>query len=275
MSRLIVSGCSFTFYLQPTWPMFLSKKFDSTYCFGAGGAGNDYIFNSIIDADSMLKFNQDDTIIIEWSGDHRLDHFIEDGDTIRWVTQGDLSHRPVNEFAMLNSYFPERGLLKKTVNYMLAVYRYLKEKKVNFIFTSLYNLKDLEYEDLLEEMYQDCFVMPQGMHQYFMKNFVETNLNKKGWGHPDFTVHYEFAKEFANKLKIELDPESNLSNFLDLIGTEEDYHKLIHQCNSHPLYRIAIAKVHSSLPNPIPYINELTPNSWKLYQKILHDVLDK
>lgn len=275
MSRLIVSGCSFTFHLQPTWPMFLSKKFDETYCFGIGGAGNDYIFNSIIDADSMLKFNQDDTIIIEWSGDHRLDHFIEDGDSIRWVTQGDLSHRPVDEFAMLNSYFPEKGLKKKTINYMLAVYRYLKEKKVNFIFTSLYDLRTDEYSDLLKEMYEDCFILPSGMTEYFLKKFVHTGLSKPGWGHPDFTVHHEFAKEFANKLKIKLDPEPNLSNLLDLVGTEKNYHTYADHIVAHPLYDRVLHRFYSSLPDPCSHRYKLTPNSWEVYQTILQDVLGK
>lgn len=276
MSRLIVSGCSFTWYLQPTWPMFLSKKFDRTYSFGTGGAGNDYIFNSIIDADSILKFNQDDTIIIEWSGDHRLDHFFTEGMSTRWVTQGDLVHRPVDEFTVLDSYFPEKGLKKKTVNYMLAIYRYLKEKKVNFIFTSLYDLRtDDEYSDLLKEMYEDCFVFPGGMTEYYLEKFVQTGLHSPGWGHPDFKVHYEFAKEFANKLKIELDPEPNLSNLLDLVGTEENYHRYIKQIDSHPLYSTAIPRVHSSLPDPNSNRSKLTPNSWELYQKILHDVIGK
>lgn len=275
MSRLIVSGCSYTFHLPPTWPMFLAKKFDETYTFAFPGAGNEYIFNSIIDADSNLKFNENDTIIIEWSGPYRLDHFSEDEAGVRWITKGDLAHRPIDEFTMLNSYFPERGLLKKTVNYMLAVYRYLKEKKVNFIFTSLYNLKNSEYDDLLEEMYQDCFVMPQGMHQYFMKNFVETNLNKKGWGHPDFLVHYAFAQEFANKLNIDLDPEPKLQHFLDLVGTEENYSSNIKDIGTHPLYRYAITGSQTANPEPHPYKNKLSHQSWPLYQKILQDVLSR
>jgi hypothetical protein len=275
MSRLIVSGCSYTFYLQPTWPMFLSKKFDETYSFGCGGAGNDYIFNSIIDADSILKFNQDDTVIIEWSGDNRLDHFIKDGESVRWVTQGDLAHRPIDEFTMLNSYFPEDGLKRKTVNYMVAVYRYLKEKKVNFIFTSLYDLRSKKYSYLLDEMYEDCFVLPGGMTEYYLENFVRTGKHTQEWGHPDFMAHYEFAKEFANKLKIELDPEPNLSSLLDLVGSEEDYHKFIHRVDSHPLYRFAIQEVHSPLSDPNSFRNKLTPHSWTLYQKILQDVLGK
>ena len=94
MSRLIVSGCSFTNFWYPTWAWFLSSAYDETYNYGQSGAGNEYIYHSIVDADTDLQLNKDDTVVIAWSGYYRFDRFIEFKTRTGWATNGDWSYDP-------------------------------------------------------------------------------------------------------------------------------------------------------------------------------------
>lgn len=73
--RLFTFGCSFTQYIWPTWADILGKNFQYYENWGLSGAGNLYIFNSIIEANKRHTFNNDDSIIIMWSGITRNDYY--------------------------------------------------------------------------------------------------------------------------------------------------------------------------------------------------------
>lgn len=221
MKRLIVTGCSFTNYLPPTWPWFLSEKFEETYNFGKPGAGNEYIFNSLVDADSMLKFNSEDVIIVMWSGFFRIDRSRLDINE-NWHSSGDISHWPKEDYLYFSHYFSDDLLVKKSVNYILAAYRYLKEKKINFMFSSFASLKDNnKFVSLLDEIYDKHFVIEN------VSNFVSTNrtyneVNCK-WGHPIAIEHYEIAKIFANRLDLKLDTTFDFDRYMRIIGSEMNF----------------------------------------------------
>ena len=48
MKRLFTFGCSVTEFIWPTWADILGREFDYYENWGRVGAGNLYIFNSII-----------------------------------------------------------------------------------------------------------------------------------------------------------------------------------------------------------------------------------
>jgi hypothetical protein len=90
MSRLIVSGCSFTNFWYPTWAWFLSSAYDETYNYGNSGAGNEYILNAIVQAnqiDSHAYF------LVQWAQADRFDKLLED---ISW--DGIIDTDPVYHF---------------------------------------------------------------------------------------------------------------------------------------------------------------------------------
>ena len=83
-TRLFTFGCSFTQYMWPTWADILSKNFNFYENWALAGAGNLYIFNSIIEAHKRHQFKNDDTIIIMWSGLTRIDYYKNNS----WQPQG-------------------------------------------------------------------------------------------------------------------------------------------------------------------------------------------
>lgn len=83
-TRLFTFGCSFTQYIWPTYADILGKNFDFFENWALAGAGNLYIFNSIIEANRRNQFNKEDTIIVMWSGLTRVDFYKKNS----WQPQG-------------------------------------------------------------------------------------------------------------------------------------------------------------------------------------------
>lgn len=224
MKRLITTGCSFTNYLPPTWPWFLSEKFNETYNLGKPGAGNEYIFNSLIDADTLLRFGEHDTIIVMWTGFFRIDR---SGTNENWKSTGDITSWPIQDYEYFSKYFSENFLTKRSINFILATYRYLKSKSLNFYFSSMQSLKDgNNFYHLLNEIFDENFIIDN------IANVITENRNPlitQTWGHPTPLEHYEIAKKFSKKIGITLDTTFDFENFMISLKSENDYHKLLNQ----------------------------------------------
>ena len=223
MSRLIVSGCSFTNYFHPTWAWFLSSAYTETYNYGQSGAGNEYIYHSIVDADTDLQLNKDDTVVIAWSGYYRFDRFIEFKTRTGWVTDGDWSYDP--NFKTLEQFVNDEGWIRKSVNYITATARYLKSKNIKYVFTSLYDLNikfgnkvhaDPYVVKLLADIKNDNFVYPEGLLAVFLKHREQNKTGTVG-GHPNLSEHQLFASGIAAKLGVTIDIHTDLQQYDNLI----------------------------------------------------------
>jgi hypothetical protein len=73
--RLFTFGCSMTKYNWPTWADILGQQWEYYENWGEPGAGNNYIFNSVIECDTRNKFSSQDTVLIMWSGVARIDYY--------------------------------------------------------------------------------------------------------------------------------------------------------------------------------------------------------
>jgi len=73
--RLYTFGCSMTQYKYPTWADILGQKFKHYENWAQPGAGNNYIFNSIIECLQRNDITEKDTLIIMWSGIARIDSY--------------------------------------------------------------------------------------------------------------------------------------------------------------------------------------------------------
>ena len=65
MSKMFAFGCSFTAYGWPTWADILGSEYGYYENWGHSGAGNQYIFNSLIEASTHIS--KDDHVYIMWS----------------------------------------------------------------------------------------------------------------------------------------------------------------------------------------------------------------
>jgi hypothetical protein len=120
MKRLFAFGCSCTNWIWPTWADIYATQFDFFENWGLPSAGNLYIFNSIIEANKRHNFNNDDTVVVMWSGMLRFDSYFHE----RW-----------------NLYDKEHGSIRGSeiinVGYMSAIHELFESKKVNYTFLSM------------------------------------------------------------------------------------------------------------------------------------------
>ena len=90
--RLFTFGCSFTNYMWPTWANIVASELAIPFWnYGEGGAGKQYIFNMIMQADALHKFTEDDAIMICWSSVTREDRCING----EWQLYGNIFNNPV------------------------------------------------------------------------------------------------------------------------------------------------------------------------------------
>ena len=75
-TRFFSFGCSFTNYHWPTWADILGREYDEFENWGSAGAGNHFIFYSLIEAIERKKINANDTIGIMWTSTHREDRWL-------------------------------------------------------------------------------------------------------------------------------------------------------------------------------------------------------
>ena len=122
--RLFTFGCSMTKYHYPTWADILGKNWEYFENWGRGGAGNQFIFNSIIECDQHNRFNESDTVLILWSALSRYDYY-QFG---QWLHESSVFP---DKFEKMKYNCPD-GQEMFTYAWACAVHQYLKSKNVKF-----------------------------------------------------------------------------------------------------------------------------------------------
>ena len=149
MSRLFTFGCSFTNYRWSTWADCLAPEFDYFENWGQSGAGNEFIFNSVMEADQRHKFGPNDTVIVCWTTATREDRYV-DG---RWHTLGNMFTCPIYNKEYLATHIDERGLMIRTMAYIKATKTLLESKPCHWKFLAMADLDDLNiYQDVVESI---------------------------------------------------------------------------------------------------------------------------
>jgi len=172
-------GCSFTNYRWSTWADVLAPEFDSFENWGQSGAGNEFIFNSVMEADQRQNFGPQDTVIVCWTTATREDRYI-DG---RWHTLGNMFSCPIYNKDYLATHIDEQGLLIKTLAYIKAVKTLLESRQVPWRFLSMDRLDSLNiYQDVV-----DC-ILPSYRTVMFQKGWPDRN----GDPHPSPEEHLAY-----------------------------------------------------------------------------------
>ena len=182
MKRLFTFGCSYTNYRWPTWVDCLSPEFDHAHNWGQSGAGNHYIFNSVMEADQRHQFDLNDTVVVCWTSTTRDDRYV-DG---RWHTLGNMFASPIYREDYLKTHVDERGYLIRDLAYIKAVKTLLNHAQTTWRFLSMCAFP--EHDDVTE-LYSDVLecVLP-GYDQTVFKN---------NWPKPGADPHPSPAEHLA------------------------------------------------------------------------------
>jgi hypothetical protein len=123
--RFFAFGCSFTNYKWPTWADIIGKDIELYVNWGQLGAGNYFIFNSIIEADARYNFTKDDLIIIFWSIKEREDRYV--GNKWEHTSPYNVESKYGREWAS-NYYFDNRNYLIRDLSLIKATQTILSSK---------------------------------------------------------------------------------------------------------------------------------------------------
>lgn len=174
MKRLFTFGCSCTNWIWPTWADIYATQFDFFENWGMPGAGNLYIFNSIIEANNRYKFTSNDTIIIMWSGLQRNDYY-----THRW------------EFGKKNTFI--RGSEIINFAYINAIDEWFKNKQLNYSFLSMSPY--IKQGDLYE-FYKETLDKIQPLIYHAKKRCIDIDLNNL----ENYTGYHQYLREHYEQL---------------------------------------------------------------------------
>jgi hypothetical protein len=153
MKRLFTFGCSFTRYAWPTWADFLGLEFDYAENWGQHGIGNVAIANRIAECHSKVKFNKDDTVIVQWSSHIRNDYhtfrYPPAGRDAGWKTKGSIFNYLNQETYKKDwvvKFFDERSYVMYSLNSMVLVKNLLERSGCTWRMTSIGDFSKLGSE---------------------------------------------------------------------------------------------------------------------------------
>lgn len=131
MKRLFAFGCSFTRYGWTTWPEIVAEDLgiELYHNLAAPGAGNEFIFNRLMQVDRLVDLNPDDLVMVCWTSVNREDRFVKR----RWLSAGNIYSQNTYPPWFVESYYadPEDALLHDFA-YIRAARIMLQHRNVAF-----------------------------------------------------------------------------------------------------------------------------------------------
>lgn len=147
-SRLFTFGCSYTFFMWPTWSDLLSVEYDYYENWAWVGIGNRAIAERVAEAHAKHNFTKDDTVIVQWSTTLRHDWHNEipiNGEA-GWQTNGNVFSPKNIKFydeSWYRKFFSERSWVMHTLNYVLLIQGLLDSVGCTWRMTSIGDIRNL------------------------------------------------------------------------------------------------------------------------------------
>ena len=149
MKRLFAFGCSYTSYSWPTWANLLSFDYDEFYNWGLSGLGNRAIAERVAEANVRYQFNQDDTIIVQWSSHIRNDWWHQTSLPERhpgWKTAGSIFNyinADLYDEKWIKTFFFEPAYLMHTLNHISLTQQFLESIGCTWFMTSIGDIRNM------------------------------------------------------------------------------------------------------------------------------------
>jgi len=238
--RVFAFGCSLTDYGWPTWADFVGRHWVSTagaefHNYGLAGAGNNYIFHSMIKADAQYQFTDKDLIMVCWSSWNREDRFLSHPDVVHsvpgWTNQGNVLVGEQYDENFLDRYWSLENDIINNISSILAV------RKLFHLDWEMH-IAPIEHADRLTQCSPQTLKMLldwQDQHTYWAvkskeewpRNSLEYKLRRFD-GHPPPTEHFQKAQHIVRSLsgtELHTDCEQLLKNInLSWLTALKDVH---------------------------------------------------
>ena len=246
MKRIFTFGCSFTSFAWPTWADILIEDYKNKgfkgYNYGRCGAGNQYIFIKVMEANIKYKFTKDDLVLVCWTTMQREDRFVNNG----WVTPGNIYSQNIYKESFVNAWADSTFYVFRDCAAIEAVNLSLKTTGCNFYQFSMSPLSQLDSANInsvfketndIIDFYKDYTKLDFiSMMEYLGLIDRSLEAHKKRpltyWGHdkskniipewhPTVEEHYRYVQNvLQNKLQIELEDKTKnfVNNWINLLS---------------------------------------------------------
>lgn len=236
--RIFTFGCSFTNGLWPTWANILLYG-NNGVNFGIAGGGMEQILHRIVECDRKYNITKDDIVIVMLTTPIRWDLLLNNDGKLKWKCLGQATTSDNLKYE--NSLFSVEGLIYKSLNNILLINDYLKNRDLNYHLTSINDVYN-DFGDYFEDY-------PISDNLIELSNYVKTNVhldfenvhtflygNKKGWQtnaiwtdvghdfHPTTLQNYKWMmsnlpKEIINLVKVTEEDINDIENTISNLNT--------------------------------------------------------
>lgn len=162
MTRLFTFGCSFTNSIRPTWADIVAREYKEFQNWGQAGAGNSFIFYSLMECNKRNKITKDDVVMIMWSSIGREDRYV-DGE---WLTPGSIYNQTDYDENFVRKFADPTGYLLRDAAHLAGAKRILDAIGCRYYFFSIvpFNVPDdnvfkiFSTDNKIERLYAEEFV---------------------------------------------------------------------------------------------------------------------
>jgi len=217
IKRFFSFGCSFTRYSWTTWSDIIAEELKVPYYnYGGSGAGNQYIFNTVMQADAFYKFDENDLVMISWTNVCREDRYIKD----RWQCPGNIFTQQLYSTEWVEKFADPVGMAMRDFAAIHATASILKSKNCQYYFLSMIDITkffdqyqdyganfknetistlNLIYNDSLSSIISNFYDILWDGNISNKFNKIEKRFNYRLLDpHPSPIEHYEYLKESLN-----------------------------------------------------------------------------
>lgn len=117
-NRFFAFGCSATSCNWPTWADIVARQHDQYQNWALPGAGNPFIFYSVMEAIKRNNINKDDTVMIMWTNIGREDRYVKG---TGWITPGSIYNQTIYSPEFVRDYADPTGYLIRDMAHLSAV----------------------------------------------------------------------------------------------------------------------------------------------------------
>jgi hypothetical protein len=116
--RFFAFGCSATSCNWPTWADIVARQYDDYQNWALPGAGNSFIFYSVMEAIKRSHIDSSDTVMIMWTNIGREDRYVKGQG---WITPGSIYNQTVYSEDFVRDYADPTGYLIRDLAHLSAV----------------------------------------------------------------------------------------------------------------------------------------------------------
>lgn len=140
MTRFFAFGCSFTNSIRPTWADIVARDYAHYENWGQAGAGNSFIFYSLMECHKRNTITRDDVVMIMWSSIGREDRYVNG----EWLTPGSIYNQTDYDETFVKKFTDPTGYLMRDAAHLAGAKAVLDSIGCQYYFFSIvpFNVPD-------------------------------------------------------------------------------------------------------------------------------------